>query len=125
MLNEEIKPLWKTCHKSHTKEFDWSLLVKNGEITKPTGKYTAKRFDTQFWRANVEPSERYVLSVAGSSKYRLKADESGYKNLYLTGDWIQNGMNVGCVEAAVMAGMHTSRAICGIPKVIVGESGLG
>lgn len=125
MLNEEIKPLWKTCHKSHSKEFDWSLLVKNGETTKPNGKYTEKRFDTQFWRSNVEPSERYVLSVAGSSKYRLKANESGYKNLYLTGDWIQNGMNVGCVEAAVMAGMHTSRAICGFPKVIVGEKGLG
>lgn len=127
MLNHDIKPLWKTCHKNNSKEFDWSLLVKNGEIVKPTGKYTDKRFDTQFWRANVEPSERYVLSVAGSSKYRLRADESGYKNLYLTGDWIQNGMNVGCVEAAVMAGMHTSHAICGFPKskFIVGEEGLG
>jgi hypothetical protein len=30
-------------------------------------------------------------------------------------------MNVGCVEAATMGGMHASRAICGRPTEIIGD----
>lgn len=66
----------------------------------------------KYFRANIDPTERYVLSVAGSSKHRLKADESGYNNLYLTGDWIDNGwMNVGAIEPTVVAALQTSKAI--------------
>jgi len=39
----------------------------------------------------------------------------------MTGDWIKTGLNVGCVEAATMAGMHTSKAISGHPVLIKGE----
>ena len=80
------------------------------------------RFDSQYWRANVDPSERYVMSVVGSTQYRLAADQSGFSNLFLTGDWIRTGLNAGCVEAAVMAGMQTSRAMTGHPAVIKGET---
>jgi len=79
------------------------------------------RFESQFWRANFVPSERYVQSVAGSTKYRLRADGSGYDNLFLTGDWLLNGFNVGHVESATASGMQASRAICGAPKDIPGE----
>ncbi|HSL28579.1 MAG TPA: FAD-dependent oxidoreductase, partial [Anaerolineales bacterium] len=79
------------------------------------------RFDAQFWRANFVPSERYVQSVAGSTKYRLRADRSGYANLYLAGDWLLNGFNVGHVESATASGMQASRAICGVPRDIPGE----
>ena len=82
-----------------------------------------QRFDSQFWCANIDPSERYVISVVGSRKYRLDTDGSGFKNLYLTGDWIKTGLNTGCVEAATMAGMQTSRAISGYPVMIKGEGG--
>ena len=47
-----------------------------------------KHLQSQYWRANIDPSERYVLSLAGSTKYRLKAGESGFDNLYLAGDWV-------------------------------------
>ena len=86
-----------------------------------------KRFYSQYWRVNIDPSERYVLSVPGSTKYRLKTDESGFDNLYLTGDWIDNGYNSGCVEATVMSAMQAARAILtqifGIEyvKKIIGE----
>jgi hypothetical protein len=60
--------------------------------------------------------------VAKSIKHRLKTDETPFDNLYLTGDWIKNGFDLGCVESAVMSGMLTSRAICGYPKHIVGET---
>ncbi|NJP08915.1 MAG: amine oxidase [Leptolyngbyaceae cyanobacterium RU_5_1] len=77
--------------------------------------------DGIYLRANVDPSERYVLSVAGSTQYRLKAGESGFENLYLAGDWLRCGLNAGCIEAATMGGMQASRVICGYPKTIVGE----
>lgn len=40
------------------------------------------------------------------------------------GDWIKTGLNAGCVEAATMAGMQTSRAISGYPATIKGEQDL-
>jgi uncharacterized protein with NAD-binding domain and iron-sulfur cluster len=94
---------------------DWERLVD------PGGGRECERFDSQFWVANFQATERYVLTPPGSVKYRLGAHESGYANLFLTGDWIRTGMDAGCVEAAVMAGMQASRAICGTPRRIAGE----
>jgi uncharacterized protein with NAD-binding domain and iron-sulfur cluster len=66
-------------------------------------------------RANVDPSERYVQSLADSAQYRLPANGSGFANLVITGDWIWNGYNAGCVEAAVWAGMQAANTILGRP----------
>ena len=84
---------------------DWNLLID------PNNCEGADRFYSQYWRINISPTERYVLSVPGSIKYRLKADESGFDRLYLTGDWINNGLNVGAIEPTVISGMQTARAI--------------
>jgi uncharacterized protein with NAD-binding domain and iron-sulfur cluster len=95
---------------------NWALLVA------PSNVAGEDRFNSQFWIANYQPSERYVLTRAGSVKFRLRTDCSGYKNLYLTGDWIDNGgLNIGCIEAAVMAGMQTARHIKGTSDKIAGE----
>lgn len=93
----------------------WSDLID------PARGSGAARFASQYWRANIDPSERYVISVVDSSKHRLTTDGSGFSNLYLTGDWIKTGLNAGCVEAAAMAGMQASRAIAGYPLIIKGE----
>ncbi len=115
-LKHQIHALWPAV--ATAQGFDWSTLVDmNGGVGE-------KRFDSQYWRANVDPSERYVLSVVDSTKHRLRTDNTGYENFYVTGDWIRTGINAGCVEAAVMAGMQTSRAISGYPEVIVGEKDL-
>ena len=53
----------------------------------------------QWLRPNIDPSERYVLSVAGSSAFRLRAGQSGFSNLVLAGDWAWTPLNAGCVEA--------------------------
>jgi len=120
-LNQSIGYLWpKAVSPNNPHEMNWDLLcVGDAENRKGNA-----RFDEQFFRANIDPSERYVLSVAKSTKFRLKANASGFDNLYLTGDWIDNGFNAGCVEATVMAGMLASNAICGYPKIedIVGYS---
>jgi len=96
-------------------DFNWDLLV---DLNSEQGE---ARFDSQYWRANIAPPERYVLSVPNSTKYKLKANQSGFVNLYLAGDWVQNGLNFGCIESATMGGLQASQAICGYPTQIVGE----
>jgi len=108
-LLQHIGTLWPRA--VHQDDFRWELLVGGGDAT------GEKRFDSQFWRANIDPSERYVQSVPCSAQYRLKTDETGYDNLYIVGDWIDCGFNVGCIEAAVMAGMEAAHAISGSPKL--------
>ena len=106
--------LWRNLRGDDGK-IDWNLLVD------PANGVGEARWNAQFVRANWTGTERYTLSVAGSTKYRLKTDESGYANLFLVGDWVQNYLNSGCVEGSVMSGMQASRAICGYPQKIVGE----
>ena len=91
----------------------------------------AARLDAQYFRVNVDPpSELYVQSVPGSTKYRLAADGSGetghlgIDNLFLAGDWLRTGLNAGCVEAAAMGGLQAARAISGRDVAIVGERDL-
>jgi uncharacterized protein with NAD-binding domain and iron-sulfur cluster len=73
-----------------------------------------ERMDEQYFRANVEGSERYVLSLAGSAHYRLKAGGSGFSNLFCAGDWTDNGfLNAGCIEASVLSGLQAARAVSG------------
>ncbi len=114
-LQGDISALWPNAVR--LTGFDWSLLLDTSAARGPD------RFDSQYWRANIDPSERYVLSVVNSSQYRLRADQSGFSNLTLAGDWLKTGLDAGCVEAATMGGMQAARAICGWPVVIRGESG--
>jgi uncharacterized protein with NAD-binding domain and iron-sulfur cluster len=86
-------------------ELNWYWLVD------PLNRAGAARLDAQYWRAPTNPSERYVLSVPKSSLKRLRADESGYANLVLTGDWTFTPLNAGCLEAATIAGLSTARAL--------------
>jgi uncharacterized protein with NAD-binding domain and iron-sulfur cluster len=81
-----------------------------------------QRFNQQFWRANIDPTESYVTSPPGSTAARLKAWGSGFANLSIAGDWIYTGLNVGSVEGAVMGGRLASFAVSGYPalKDIVG-----
>ncbi|MCV7101101.1 FAD-dependent oxidoreductase [Mycobacterium palustre] len=87
--------------------FDWSLLAGNDGLRGPAA------LTTQHVSVNVDPSDRYVQSVPGSDRYRLRPDESGYDNLVLAGDWTDCGMNAGCIEAAVMSGLQAANALLG------------
>ena len=94
-------------------EIDWSLLAAADGSAGPA------RFDAQYTRANYTPSERYVLDLPGTSRYRLDADGSGFDNLLLAGDWVFTGLG-GAVEAAVISGMQAAQALSGEPLGIVG-----
>jgi uncharacterized protein with NAD-binding domain and iron-sulfur cluster len=102
-LERDAVRLWPNARRGSG--FDWSLLVD------PSGRAGRDRLLSQVIRANVQPSDRYVLSLKGSTRHRLRPDGSGIANLYLAGDWTYNGLNVGCIEAAVMSGLSCARAI--------------
>ncbi|HEV3451096.1 MAG TPA: NAD(P)-binding protein [Acidimicrobiia bacterium] len=112
-LRDASGVLWPDAHRGSG--FDWSLLVA------PDGARGEDRFEAQFWRANFAPSERYVLSPAGSLQYRLAPGDSEWENLVFAGDWTHTGLDLGCVEATVMSGMQASRALCGAPATVAGE----
>lgn len=86
--------------------FRWDLLCGSAADDESA-------FDSQYWRANVDPSDRYVQSLPGSDRYRLRPDESGYDNLFLAGDWTDCGLNAGCIEAATMSGLIAANAVDG------------
>lgn len=96
-------------------EFAWALLLDPSDRTGPA------RLAAQVARANIDPTELYILSVQGSLRHRLRCDESGLDNLVLTGDWLRNGLNIGCIESAVMSGMQAARALSGTAIEVVGE----
>ena len=80
----------------------------------------ASRYD----RVNIDPSERYVLAVAGGEFAKLPPGGSGYSNLFLTGCWVDNGLNISSVEGTVMAGLAAAAAVTGTPIQIVGAKDL-
>jgi uncharacterized protein with NAD-binding domain and iron-sulfur cluster len=87
--------------------FTWHLLSGAEHIDDRSA------LETQHFSVNIDPSDRYVQSVPGSDKYRLRSDESGYDNLVLAGDWTDSGMNAGCIEAAVLSGLQAANALLG------------
>ncbi|MHB1557910.1 MAG: FAD-dependent oxidoreductase, partial [Isosphaeraceae bacterium] len=115
-LNSEIAPIWpKAVALDNPKAINWDWVVAPGTPPGPG------RFSAQYWTASVEPTERYVMSVAGSTRYRLTSETCGFLNLSIAGDWTINGFNAGCVEAAVTSGLMACRALTGSPQAIVGE----
>jgi uncharacterized protein with NAD-binding domain and iron-sulfur cluster len=101
LATNQLQALWT--------RFNWNALIA------PENIQGVDRLKYQYLRPNVDPTERYVQTVRDSSQYRLRADQSGIKRLYLAGDWTKNGLNLGCVEAATTSGMQAARAISGFP----------
>jgi len=104
-LRRDVATLWPEAADPITGELDWSLLVT------PDASTGVARLDAQYWHANVEPSERYVLSVPGSSVHRIRPEDTGLANLYAAGDWTSCLLDAGCVEAAVISGMLAANGI--------------
>lgn len=90
---------------------DFDLLV---DTRAHPGRGTA-RIDSQFIRANIVPTERYVTSPPGSTQFCLRPWQTGFDNLIIAGDWTYTGLNVGTVECTVMSGRLASHAITGFP----------
>jgi len=117
-LNNDIAQLWPRAVGQRGK-FKWDLLMDPEEKT-PGRKTPARnhaRFESQHWTANVNPSDRYVLSLPGSQKYRISPLDNTYDNLTIAGDWTTCGLDAGCVEAAVISGRLAAHAISSSPAL--------
>ncbi|MGL3213546.1 hypothetical protein [Bradyrhizobium sp. BR 1433] len=95
--------------------FDWTVLYDDQD------RHGYRRIRAQHVKANISPWDCCVATAAGTSAWRLKTDESGFKHLYLAGTWIDTGFNTECVETAVISGMQAARAITGAELEIPGE----
>ncbi len=115
-LQNLTKNIWPGLWKQGQTTFDFSQLIDLNNGTGPA------RFDAQFFRANIDPTELYVMSFTNSSQYRIKANGTAYSNLIITGDWTDNGFNAGCIEATVMSGLQAARAVSGVYFDIPGEN---
>jgi uncharacterized protein with NAD-binding domain and iron-sulfur cluster len=112
-LEREIHHLWPGAVDA-AGCFRWDLLVSaNGEASEATD----ARFRTQYWTANVNPSDRYTLALPGSSAYRISPLDPTYDNLTVCGDWTACGFNSGCVESAVMSGRLAAHALSRRPAL--------
>ncbi|HEY4575095.1 MAG TPA: FAD-dependent oxidoreductase, partial [Thermoanaerobaculia bacterium] len=76
-----------------------------------------ERFATQYWTANVNPSDRYVLTLPGTAKDRISPLDNTYDNLTVAGDWTACGLTLGCVESAVISGRLAAHALSGWPRL--------
>jgi uncharacterized protein with NAD-binding domain and iron-sulfur cluster len=126
-LNDEVRHLWPKAANAE-RGFRWELLV-DGADEEPGRKKPARhrrsvarapnssRFDSQFWAANVNPSDRYTQTLPGSSQHRISPLDNTYDNLTLAGDWTDCGLNLGCVEAAVISGRLAAHALSGSPAL--------
>lgn len=117
-LNSDIRYLWPNSV-SAAGGFRWDLLVDPAEDAEAARPLSADepRFNSQFWTANVNPSDRYVLALPGSAKHRISPLDCTYDNLTIAGDWTECGFNEGCVEAAFMSGRLAANAIAGAPML--------
>ncbi|MBW2240346.1 MAG: FAD-dependent oxidoreductase [Deltaproteobacteria bacterium] len=102
-LEEQSQVLWPTL--TGENGFDWDSLYAPGLTT------DGDRLGAQYVRANIDPSERYVMSLAGTGHLRFKQGQTGFKNLVVTGDWTHTSWNAGCIESAVLSGIHAAEAI--------------
>ncbi|TMQ08453.1 MAG: hypothetical protein E6J91_33215 [Deltaproteobacteria bacterium] len=116
-LDHQIQPLWPRAVRPGG-GFRWELLADaatdDGTAPVHAG---PERFATQFWTANINPSDRYVQSLPGTAAYRISPLDATYDNLTIAGDWTACGLNVGCVEAAVMSGRLAAHAIAQSPAL--------
>ena len=93
-------------------KFRWEILADaNGHSERAD----SRRFDTQYWAANVNPNDRYVQTLPGSVLYRISPLDMAFDNLTIAGDWTASGLDTGCIESAVMSGLLAAHAISGSP----------
>ena len=76
--------------------------------------------------ADVPLSEDPVVTMSNTLGFepntvRIKAGETGYDNLFITGDWTDNNLYLAFMEGTFQAGILSARAVAGEKFPIIGE----
>jgi uncharacterized protein with NAD-binding domain and iron-sulfur cluster len=118
-LNRDVVHLWPRALRAPG-QFRWEILrapTDSAQEVSGVPPFAEDRLNTQYWTANVNPSDRYALSLPGSLKQRISPLDEDFDNLVVAGDWTDSGFNEGCVEAAVMSGRLAAHAISQRPPL--------
>ncbi|HUO67323.1 MAG TPA: FAD-dependent oxidoreductase [Gammaproteobacteria bacterium] len=115
-LKNDVVHLWPKASDAPA-SFRWRLLLAPDDRSPADMPASEAAFDSQYWTANVNPSDRYVLALPGSIKYRISPLDNTYDNLTIAGDWTACGFTEGCVEAAVMSGRLAAHALAKSPSL--------
>lgn len=83
----------------------WDLLVD------PEDRQGPARLAAQYLHSSPHPSDRYVRSAPGAARLRLSPDGADFDNLWLAGDWVSSGLDLGSVESACAAGRQAGRLL--------------
>ena len=113
-LNAHAAPLWPNA--AGPAGFKYDLLYADPAL------HGEDRLKAQYWRANTDPTERYVIAKADTASVRLQPGDTGFDNLSIAGEWADSGVNISSIEATVITGMRVSRALTGQPQRIPGEN---
>ena len=115
-LRQAGAPIWPQAYDA-SGDFRWELLADPAPSEGAGGIQGEQRFQSQYWRANVNPTDRYVLALPGSLQHRISPLDPTYDNLTIAGDWTDCGFNEGCTEAAVMSGRLAAHALSASPSL--------
>ncbi|MFT3768298.1 MAG: NAD(P)-binding protein [Minicystis sp.] len=114
-LDRDVVHLWPKAQRAPG-EFRWEILMDHRGDAAPEASGW-QRFESQYWTANVNPTDRYALSLPGTLQHRISPLDHTYDNFTIAGDWTDCGFNEGCVEAAVMSGLLAAHALSGSPRL--------
>ena len=111
-----LTTLWpKAADPADANVLDWNVLIDTSDQT------GEDRVKSQYCHSNSGPSERCTISLPNTNQYRMKAGETGYDNLTITGDWIHNNLYLAFMEASFQSGILSARADAGKDFPIIGE----
>ena len=119
-LERHVAELWPGARRPDG-GFRWNVLIDDaggdGDGAGAGDEADATRLQSQYWTANVNPTDRYVLALPGTIEHRISPLDNTFDNLTIAGDWTDSGFNEGCVEAAVMSGRLAAHALSGYPRL--------
>ena len=113
-MNRDLDQLWPQAVDAAGR-FRWNVL--RSPVPDNDSVPDDSRFSSQFWTANINPSDRYSLSLPATLRFRISPLDCDFDNLTVAGDWTDCGFNEGCVEAAVMSGRLAAHAISTFPPL--------
>ena len=109
-LHDQMGWFWpKATTKGYPCGLDLNLLVDPDGAG--TGANGIDKLQKQYFSLNIDPTNHFSVAEPGADQYRMQADESGFSNLFLTGDWTNFGLNIGHMEGAIVSGLRTAQVV--------------
>jgi len=102
-LGDAAAEIWPKLHGADGVDYE--------QLYDPANSVGEARLAAQYFRANIDPSERYVLTPPDTVQLRLDPAKSGFDNLFPAGDWVLTSVNGGSAEAAIEGGNLAAAAI--------------